>query len=217
MKKTKKFRNFFLVAAIAFFITSCGILEQAGEMYNLTRCEFKLNTVEDVHLAGVYIQNYDQFSDLNFTDALKLTNAFLSKNLPLDFTLNIATKNPNQQKAALNKLQWILYIDNIEMTRGTTNKRIEIPPNGGMSNLPLNLNIELFNALSGDSKDAILNFGFNLAGQGNKPTRITVKAKPTVYVSGRAIDYPGYITIENEFTSGGNSGSEKPGGGSIRL
>ena len=187
-------------------------------MYNLTRCEFKLNTGEDVHLAGVYIQNYDQFSDLTFSDAMKLTNAFLNKNLPLDFTLNIATKNPNQQRAALNKLQWILFIDDIEMTRGTTNKRIEIPPNGGVSILPLNLNIELFNALSGDSKDAILNFGFNLAGQGNKPTRITVKAKPSVYVSGREIDYPGYITIENEFTSGGGSGGGKSGGGgTIRL
>ncbi|MCF8388373.1 MAG: hypothetical protein K9G58_00045 [Bacteroidales bacterium] len=209
-----------LVLLMIFSLHACDVLQQAQQMYTLSKCDFRLSTIENIRLSGVNVQNKDQFSDLSLSDITQLTMAFVNKEMPLDFRLNIETKNPNQQTAALNKLDWILFIDDIEMTKGTTNQRIEIPPNGGINDLPLNINVDLFNVLSGESKDAIINFGLNLAGQGNQPTRVKVKAKPTVIVAGRSIDYPGYITINNEFgggSSGSGSGSGSKGSSRIKL
>jgi LEA14-like dessication related protein len=198
---------------LALVLFSCDVLQQAQELYAFSKCKFRLNTINNITVAGVNVQEIDQFSDLNFMDAAKLTAAVLQNKMPLDFILDVETKNPNNKSAALNKLDWILFIDDIEMTRGTTNQRVEIPANGGVAGLPLHINVDLFKALSGETKDAILNFGMNLAGQGDKPTRVMIKAKPTVYVGGKNINYPGYINIKNDFTSGGSTSSTTTSGG----
>ena len=182
-------------------MSSCEILEQASQVANLTKCEFRLKSVDQLRLAGVDIQQVDQFSDLTFMDAARITAAATGGNLPLNFTLNVEAKNPNSAIAGLNRLDWILLIDDIEMVSGVNEQNIQIAANGGTSTIPLTIGINLKEALKGKSADAIANFGLNLAGAGNKPTRITLKAKPSIMVSGRSIAYPGYLTVENEFTS----------------
>ena len=196
----KKF-IFALFIANLLLLGGCDVLEQAGQMASLARCEFRLKNVDQLRLAGVNIQQVNQLSELTFMDAARITAAATGGNLPLNFTLNVETKNPNTSIAGLNRLDWILLIDNIEMVSGTNEQNIQIPANGGTSIIPLTIGINLKEALKGRSADAIANFGLNLAGAGNKPTRITLKAKPSIMVKGRSIAYPGYITVENEFTS----------------
>lgn len=196
----KKF-IFALFIANLILLGGCDILEQAGQVASLAKCEFRLKSVDQLRLAGVNIQQVNQISDLTFMDAAKITAAATGSNLPLNFTLNVETKNPNSAIAGLNRLDWILLIDNIEMVSGTNEQNIQIPANGGTSTIPLTIGINLKEALQGKSADAIANFGMNLAGAGNKPTRITLKAKPSIMVRGMSIPYPGYITVENEFTS----------------
>ncbi len=190
-----------LFIATLFTLSSCDILEQASQVANLTKCEFRLKSVDQLRLAGVNIQQVDQFSDLTFMDAARITAAATSGNLPLNFTLNVEAKNPNGATAGLNRLDWILLIDDIEMVSGVNEQNIQIAANGGTSVIPLTIGINLKEALKGKSADAIANFGLNLTGAGNKPTRITLKAKPSIMVNGRSIAYPGYLTVENEFTS----------------
>lgn len=183
-------------------LSGCEILNQAQQMANLTKCEFRLNSVDQLRLAGVNIQQVRQLSDLNFMDAAKITAAAASGgNLPLNFTLNVEVKNPNPATAGLNRLDWILLIDDIEMTTGVNDQRVQVAANGGTAIIPLTIGIDLRQALQGKSADAIANFGLNLAGAGNRPTRITLKAKPTIMLGSQTISYPGYLTVQNEFTS----------------
>lgn len=196
----KKF-IFSLFITTLIFMGGCDILEQAGQMASLAKCEFRLKNVDQLRLAGVNIQQVNKLSDLSFMDAAKITAAATGGNLPLNFTLNVETKNPNTSIAGLNRLDWILLIDDIEMVRGVNEQNIQIPANGGTSIIPLTIGINLKEALKGKSADAIANFGLNLAGAGNKPSRITLKARPSIMVGGRSIAYPGYLTVENEFTS----------------
>jgi len=123
------------------------------------------------------------------------------KDEPLNFTLNVEVKNPNPGTAGLTKLDWILFIDDIQMVSGVNEQRVQIPGNGGTGTIPLTIGVNLKEVLKGKSGDAIANFGLNLAGAGNKPTRITLKAKPTIMVGSQYIAYPGYLTVQNEFTS----------------
>lgn len=195
----KKINLSYVFAIITIFVSSSCV--QLKEMATLSKCEFRLASVQNLSLAGVNVQNITKFSQLNLLDAAKITTAIASGNLPLTFTLNVDVKNPNSIKASMNSLDWILLIDDIEMLNGIVNKRFEIEPLGGVTTLPIALNIDLKKALSSSSGDALLNFGLNLTGVGNKPSRMTLKAKPSILVAGNTIKYPGYINIRNEFTS----------------
>jgi hypothetical protein len=179
-----------------FFIASCS---QIKELTNLLTCDFRLASAENITLAGVNVQKLKSFSDLTLIDGASLLATVASGSLPLNFTLNVQARNPNKEKAALSKLDWIAVIDNTQIASGTTTKRVEIAPNNGTGNFPLQISTDLVKLLSGQSGKNIINFGLNLVDAGNRPTRITLKAKPTVMVGSYAVQYPGYITISKEF------------------
>ncbi|MBK7027856.1 MAG: hypothetical protein IPH45_00970 [Bacteroidales bacterium] len=200
--KTYKYKitGFLIILLSALMMNSCDVLQQASQMANLSKCEFKLQSVNQLTLAGINVQSIHKYSDLTLKDAAKLTAAVASGQFPLDFTLNIEAKNPNTAAAGITKLDWILFIDGIEMTKGVVNQQVTIPANNGIAVIPMKMSVDLKQALSGKSLDAIVNFGLNLAGTGNKPTRFTMKLQPTINVSGFPITYPGYITFGTEFS-----------------
>ncbi len=187
-----------LVCSIAFF-TSCDVLQQVSQVSNLTKCDFRLESVQHLNLAGINVQNVKKVSDLTMLDAAKLANAVASQQFPLDFTLNIEARNPNSSAAGMTRIDWILLIDDVEMTHGILDKQVNIPANNGSAIIPMQMHVDLKQALSGKSADAIINFGMNLAGAGNKPTRFTLQMKPTISVNGFPITYPGYLNVKTEF------------------
>ncbi len=179
-------------------VTSCEVVQQAAELNTFVQCKFKLKTVKNLRLANVDVQKVKDYKQLNMMDVINLTSAVTSGKIPLTFTLNMEVKNPNQKLAAMNRLNWILLIDGIEMTSGVVEQRVEIP-SGNSTVLPMKMKVDLKEVLKGETAKSIINFGLNLADASDKPTRITLKAKPTIVVAGRPISYPDYITIKNEF------------------
>jgi hypothetical protein len=199
MYNTKKL----LVVTILFlmFFSSCDVLQQVNQVSNLAKCDFKLESVQNLNLAGINVQNIKSLSDLKMLDATRLAAAVANQQFPLDFTLNIEAKNPNASAAGMTKIDWILLIDGIEMTQGILDRQVTIPANNGVAIIPMQMNVDLKKALSGKSSDAIINFGLNLSGNGNKPTRFTLKMKPTITVNGFPITYPGYLSVNTEYAS----------------
>jgi hypothetical protein len=193
MKKTSILLVFLAVATLF----SCNQLQQ---MSNMTKCEFRIQKVSNIELAGIFIQEKKSYADLNLLDAGKIATSLASGNLPLKLKLMIDIRNPNPTLAAMNKLDWILLIDDIEMLRGISNQRVEIPPQQ-TTTMPLEFQIDLKQVLTGESANTIYNFAFNLAGAGGEPTRVSLKAKPTILIGSIPVTYPGYITIKKDFTS----------------
>lgn len=187
----------FICLLISF--TSCDVVKQVSQINNLTKCEFRLESVQKLTLAGIYVQNVQTLSDLNMFDVAKLASAAASQQFPLDFTLNIEAKNPNSSEAGMSKIDWILLIDDIEMTQGILDQQFTIPANNGIATIPMKMHIDLQKALNGKSADAVINFGMNLAGTGSKPTRFTLKMKPTITIGSFPITYPGYLNVKTEF------------------
>ena len=195
-------RPAFLFLAIIFFLPyqSCDVTQQAQQVTNLAKCDFRIRSVENINLAGIYIQNINSIRNLNLTDAAKIMAAMGGSTFPLSLQLNFEGKNPNSTVAGLNRLEWILFIDDIQMTSGMVDKAFTIPPNNGIAIIPIQVGMDLKQALKGKSLDAIVNFGFNLAGVGNKPTRIKAKLKPTIMIGNYPLTYPGYISVTTEFS-----------------
>jgi LEA14-like dessication related protein len=190
----------FAIAVLILINHACDVSRQASQAINLARCEFRVRDAQNIRLAGISIQNVSSLKNLNLGDAAKVMAAMGSSTLPLTLTLIIEAKNPNLETAGLNRLEWILFIDDIQMTLGVIDQAIAIPPNNVTTVIPVQVGMDLKKALEGKSLEAIMNFGFNLAGVGSRPTRIKVKLKPTIMVGSRAITYPGYITVRTDFT-----------------
>ncbi|NUQ81993.1 MAG: hypothetical protein HUU10_10315 [Bacteroidetes bacterium] len=198
-------RNHFIVllAAIAgiLIIQGCGLTQQIREAQNFAKCEFKLSSVQDIRVAGINFQKVDSKSDLSLSNLGKLGGILAGDRIPLTLTLNLDVKNPNATPAAMNQLEWILFIDEIEMLAGSLNENVSVPANNGVTTLPLRFELDVKKVLSGKSFDSALNFLFNLAGEGNQPTRFLLKAKPSIMVGSYNLKYPGYLDIRTEFTS----------------
>ncbi len=180
--------------------TACNVARQAQQASNLVNCEFRILDVRDVNLAGVQLQNIKSINDLNIGDVARIMGGLASPVFPLSLQLDLEGHNPNTNEAGLNRLEWILFIDDIEMTSGILDQPVSIPANGTLK-IPVQLGVDIKQALSGKSADVMLNFCMNLAGVGNTPTRFKIKLKPTVIVAGTAITYPGFITVNTIYNS----------------
>jgi hypothetical protein len=188
-------RLFTVLIIIALSYQSCDIIKQ---LVTFTKCDFKMNTLTNANLANVDIQSKKSFSDLNLMDAANVTKTLLGGTLPLSFSLNIEAHNPNTTPASMQKLEWKAFIDGNEIAAGVMDQKVAIPP-AGTQVIPLVVQVDLKKVLNKETKNALLNFGFNLADAGNYPTRVTLDIKPTIYVGTFAIEYPGYFTLKKEF------------------
>lgn len=168
------------------------------ELANFARCKFRYTNITQTQLAGVDVTKVMNYKDLNFTDAAKVGANLAQGRLPLNFIINLQVNNPNAEKAALNKLDWIALIDDKELVKGVLNQRVEIA-SGQTATLPLTVNADLIQAFKGESKDKLPSYAFGLADNNGKPRRVGMKVKPTIMVGGASFAYSGWITLSQEF------------------
>lgn len=189
-------KNIATLLALVLLLPACKTLMSYT---NILNCDFRVKSATDIQLAGINVQGIHNPSDLNLIQVGQLTSAYFSGNLPLQFKLNIEGKNPNATEARLAQFDWIVSIDDIEMAHGTHEQEYILPPNEVPRTIPLSIKVNLKEVLNDKTKDALINFGFNLADAGNKPTRIGLKIKPTIYVGQIPVTYPGFITVGTSF------------------
>jgi hypothetical protein len=181
----------------AIFNPSCDIIQQAGSLSRLKECEFSINGVNAINLAGIELREGMQSSDLNTGQIMQLANAAFQKNMPLKFNLLVNVNNPNSKAAALSRMDYTLFLDGVELLSGQLNQRFTIE-SGKSIEIPLPVQVELFKTMSGQSADAVSNLGFKLTGNSNKKVEILFKVKPFIYVGASAIPYPGFIEIKHQ-------------------
>jgi len=187
------------VLIILFILNSCSTLR---ELISFTKCEFRLKSVEKVSLAGVNMKNKQSLSDFGFGDLTSVTQSVIRGNIPLKFSVNLEAKNPNSQTAAIDKIEWIAYVDDSEIVRGMLNERITVPANNGQTDIPLHFQIDLEKISNSSTAKSLVNLALSFTNLGDYNSRLTLKIKPTVTIAAFAIDYPGYIQIEKTFSSG---------------
>ncbi|MDO1446770.1 hypothetical protein Q0590_10935 [Rhodocytophaga aerolata] len=188
------------VLFVLFTSISC---RQLKELQTFANCDFRLANLENTTLAGINVQNVRSISDLNLVQAAKITQSYASGSLPLNLIVNMEVKNPNATTAAMNSVDWIMVIDDKEIVDGTINERVQIAPDGGVTTLPIRISTDLRKVLSGMPAEQAVNMGLGLSGNGGKPTRVTLKIKPSIMVGQTVLKYPGYINVNQDF--GGSS------------
>ncbi len=182
--------------AIIGLMTSCNVAQQAVGAYNMTKCEYSYQSMGNLTLSGINL-NQPNLSAINI---LKLTSILTgtATSIPLNMTLNINVKNPNTSAALLNGLQYIISIDDIEFTNGRLDQSLNVA-GGSTSVLPLTIGVDLATLIKNNSKDAVLKIAKNLAGISGDLSKITLQLKPTFLIGNTPITSPVYYPVSFSF------------------
>lgn len=199
MKKMVKISSWIFILCGLSALNSCAYLK---ELAALKDCEFRLGTLEKPVLAGVDISKVITVKDYSIDQTARITKSILQGTLPLSFILNVEVKNPNQINASLNKLEYLAFIDDTQIASGAMEEHVVIQGGGGISNIPLKVETDILGLLKKEPINTLLNYALNLADEGNRPVRVSIKIKPWIQIGYKDYEYPGYLTISQDFSTG---------------
>ncbi|MBN1446515.1 MAG: hypothetical protein JXA28_01190 [Bacteroidetes bacterium] len=200
-------RSGVLLLSLLLFTSCSGLQRIPWDLTNLSRCKFKLDSVNNFQLMGIQLANKNSVSDFGIADGVKLAAAFARDEFPASFTLNVAAMNPNdgtggtpQAAATLTSFAWTLIIDNTLTINGDISDPITIPGTGQTSIIPLQMNLDLAKFFKEKGYESVVNLAMAIGGVNGSPSRITLRAKPRLSTKFGDITYPGMIDIvDKEF------------------
>ncbi len=170
------------------------IASQAAQVMNLRNCTFDVNGLSNINMLGINIHENMSLGDLNASQVINVTNSLMNKKLPVTFNVNLDVNNPNSIAAALGKMDYIIALNGKEVISSTFTQGFSINPNSkGQISIPIST--DLFQLFSNETKDAVLNLAFKLAGAKSEPVNLGVKVKPYIKVNNQSLAYPDYISI----------------------
>lgn len=189
-----KLKKTLIILFVALGLSSCEVLNQVAQVANFANCTFDFNSVNDVQMLGVNLSKGMTKNDLNVTQLLALTNAIMSRSLPVSFDVNVNVSNPNSIAASMAKMDYILSLNGKQVVSTTMNQGVSVPANS-KSTVTIPITTDLFQLFSGESADAIVNLAFKLAGASSNPVNVGLKVKPYITVGSQQLAYPDYITM----------------------
>lgn len=192
-----------LLAVLPFLFSRCSVNQQISQAKALGDCRYTIASADSVFLAGTDIREFRKIEDLNPARFPRLATGLLTRNVPLDARVNLDITNPTNKMAGINQLEYRVLLAGQELFNGFLNQRIEVPAGGGRTRVPIKLSTNAYQLLTdAKTRDAFTQLVQNLSGaSGSKPSKLTIKIKPTLALGNKAINYPGYITIDQDVTN----------------
>lgn len=189
------------LAALLVVVAGCATLQQLAA---LRQVAFALGGVQNGRLAGVPLVRVAAYRDLTPVDIGRLALAVARKDLPLEFTARVRADNPadNHTTATMVRLAWSLFLDDKETVNGVLDSAVVMPA-GQVVEIPLQMRLNLMQFFDGPA-ESLVNLAAGLAGLSADPTRIKLRAIPTVNTPLGPISYPEPITIVNRTVGGGD-------------
>lgn len=193
----KRILALFLLVTV---LVSCDSLQKGlSSTYNMINCEYSYKSISGMTVSGINLSN-----GLSLTSIPKVTSILSGSatSIPLNFTLNLNVKNPNQSEAMLHGLQYILSIDDVQFTTGSINQSLNIAA-GQTQTLPLTIGVDLASLMKNNSKSAVTEIAKNFLGIGSKKSNVSLQLKPSFMIGNTPIASPVYIPVSFSF-GGGN-------------
>src|SRR5688500_2959591 len=91
----RSYRTILFAVLISFGFLNLGCSGVMDAITNIQRLQFKLDKVTGMKVAGVNVNNISSISNISVIDAASLLANFTQGRLPVEFTLNVLAKNPN--------------------------------------------------------------------------------------------------------------------------
>lgn len=187
-------KRFFLpFLAIAITLSGCASLLNLAALKKL---DFDLRDATNLSLAGVNFDDVNSYSDLSAFDVAKLARAYITKDLPLAFTLNVNATNPPENKvdAKIMQMEWALFVKNTRTITGNFDRQTTVPVSGSAM-LPIGIRFNVLDFFSRNDARGVFDLAKSAVGRGGSPADLRLSAKPTIQTPLGPIQYPGYIDI----------------------
>ena len=186
------------LAALAL-AAGCATLRQVTA---LRQVDFSLAGVQDGRLAGVDLRRIASYGDLSALEIGRIALAVTRRDVPLEFRVIIRADNPadNRTAATMVRLAWTLLLDDKETINGVLDTNVTMPP-GQTSYIPLPMRVNLREFFDGPAQ-SLVDLAASVAGLRSQPTRIAVRAVPTIHTPLGPITYPGAITLVSRTVGG---------------
>lgn len=190
-----------MTGAVVIGVGGCTGLQQLAALRNVS---FGLAGLVGARLAGIDLARVTNYSKLSPLDIAKVVVGLSRKDLPLEFTLNVAAENPanNKVTARMLKMGWSLFLNEKETISGIFDKPIELLP-GQPQTFPMTMRMNVLQFFDGPAKD-IFDLAVALTGADPDAKKISLKATPTIDTPLGPMNYPSPITIISR-TLGGPS------------
>ncbi len=198
-----KKRLVLVLAALPLLFSQCSVNKQISQAKTLGDCRYTVASADSIFLAGTDVRQFRKLEDINPVKFPRLATGLLLRNVPLDARLNIDITNPTNKLAGINQLEYKIMLAGQELFNGFLNQRIEVQPGGGKTRVPIRLNTNAYQLLTDPkTRDAFTQLVQNLSGAANtQPSKLTIRIKPTLDLLGKQVNYPGYITIDQDVSS----------------
>lgn len=180
-------------------ITMLAGCDRIEETLNLINCKYKLNNIGNITWAGINLSNIHHVNDLSIIDLANAATAIAQRDFNLNFDANVlAVNNTSRPASGIKGFDYALQLDQTQLTSGENNNQdIYVAPNGGEAIIPIGMNVDLEQLLSGDALSSIVNFASNLTRYGNgEPSNVSLKFRPWVEL-GSTIQKLPYITLNH--------------------
>lgn len=189
----------FALAAFAGALAGCATFRQITA---LRRVDFSIAGVEDGRLAGVELRRIASYNDLSALEIGRVALAVTRRDIPLDFRLIVRADNPadNNTAATMVKIVWTLLLDDRETIHGVLDTVVTMPP-GQTAYVPIPMRINLREFFDGPAR-SLVDLAASVAGFTSRPTRIAIRAVPTINTPLGPITYPNPITIASRTVGG---------------
>ncbi|WP_128547643.1 hypothetical protein [Larkinella soli] len=201
----KKLLFFVAVTASVLFLSRCSVNRQLAEAKALGDCKFNISSADSIYLSGIDVRKFKSLEDLNPARYPQLAAGLLSRSIPLSARINVDIINPTNRTAAINQLEYKILLADQELFNGFLNQRIQVAAGGGTARIPVKLHTNAYKLFTDDkTRDAFTDLIRNLSGNSNsgvKGSTLTIKIKPTLALGDKKVNYPGYITINQEVTN----------------
>jgi hypothetical protein len=181
------------IGAAALLVGGCATLQSIAA---LRQVNFSLDRVSAVRLAGVDLDRIRTWNDLRATDIARITLAVANNQLPLQFDLHVRGENPaeNQTTARMIAMSWSLLVQERETISGNLDREYTFPP-GLAVDVPVTMSLDLMDHFQGGARE-LVDLVLAATGHGSgQPTRIQLRATPTISTSLGPIRYPEPIII----------------------
>ncbi len=194
------------ISILIFFLLVIGEVGCSAyeTIVNLSRLKFRIDSIDDLELAGIPLKNKLSINDFSTLETMKLSTAFVRNTLPLTFTINVDAKNPNdgtggypRTNATIVSFPWRLFLDDKQTVTGNIGSEVAVPGSGETTKIPLKVTIDLVQFFKDKGYQGILNLALNLVKESSAPSKITLYAQPTVGSQLGNIKYPKEIKIIN--------------------
>lgn len=188
-----------IAAALMFLLQSCSVYQT---YVNLSRLKFKMGVVNNIRVAGIGIDGKSRLSDFSPIDALNFTSNFTRGTLPVNLTMNIEAKNPNDgtsgfpsTSASITSLPFRFVLDGRQLVAGNIQNSVGVPGSGEVVNIPIQLSFDLMSMFNDRGYESIINLMLQISGNGGRSSSVEVYVQPSVSTVLGNMTYPSEIKL----------------------